>query len=144
MNFQLSEDKAFGDEELQELFNGLETTTPGFIIADDVLIEDEDLVGKNLKDRISEDSGSEDGKLEPEYLNPDHIRGHRDASHKGPSDEEAVVRLPEHVPGARQHCAAIDKGNATKKGMLESKYQAKRSWARIPFDVYFPIAQKAL
>ncbi|RTE75881.1 hypothetical protein BHE90_009645 [Fusarium euwallaceae] len=109
MNFQLSEDKAFGDEELQELFNGLETMTPGFIIADDVLIEDEDLVvlfeqledvpvhspkpssldiihstvetvpldsnqGKNLKDRISEDSGSEDGKLEPEYLNPDHIR----------------------------------------------------------------------
>ncbi|RMJ11415.1 hypothetical protein CDV36_008958 [Fusarium kuroshium] len=49
-----------------------------------------------------------------------------DASYKGPSDEEAVVRLPEHVRGARQHRAAIDKRNATKKGMLESKYQAKR------------------
>ncbi|RMJ11414.1 hypothetical protein CDV36_008959 [Fusarium kuroshium] len=44
MNFQLLEDEAFEDEELQELFNGLETTTPGFIIADDVLIKDEDLV----------------------------------------------------------------------------------------------------
>lgn len=31
-----------GDEELQELFEGLETI-PGFTIADDVLVEDEDL-----------------------------------------------------------------------------------------------------
>ncbi|KAJ3457295.1 hypothetical protein MRS44_014436 [Fusarium solani] len=42
MNFQLPEGEAVGDEELQELFEGLETI-PGLIIADDVLVEDEGL-----------------------------------------------------------------------------------------------------
>ncbi|RSL40885.1 hypothetical protein CEP54_015984 [Fusarium duplospermum] len=43
MDFHLSEDEAFEDQELDELFNGLETT-PGFTIANDVLVKDEDLV----------------------------------------------------------------------------------------------------
>jgi hypothetical protein len=42
MNFQLPEGEAVEDEELQELFEGLETI-PGLIIADDVLVEDEGL-----------------------------------------------------------------------------------------------------
>ncbi|KAM6516279.1 hypothetical protein FALCPG4_014468 [Fusarium falciforme] len=42
MNFQIPEGEAVGDEELQELFESLETI-PEFTITDDVLIEDEDL-----------------------------------------------------------------------------------------------------
>ncbi|KAI8656544.1 SET domain-containing protein [Fusarium sp. Ph1] len=42
MNFQLSEGEAVGDEELQELFEGLETILR-LTIADDVLVEEEGL-----------------------------------------------------------------------------------------------------
>ncbi|RSM20396.1 hypothetical protein CDV31_000620 [Fusarium ambrosium] len=97
MDFHLSEDEAFEDQELDELFNGLEAT-PGFTIADDALIKDEDLVvlfeqleddpihspklsaldihsaGKNLKESISDDSASKDGNLSPDYQHPNHIR----------------------------------------------------------------------